>query len=305
MLPRVNGSTEKYLADLDRIQAAMDLVQRQMSSGVRVERPSDDPAAVSSILDKQSQIAASTQAQSNLNQLKTELDTGDSALQQAIKAVEQAISLSTQAGSTLSASQSATLLQQAQDIQSELVNASRTVVDGRYIFSGDLDQRPLYALDAAQPNGVAQLASATSTRAVSDPGGGIIWTAKTALEIFDTRNADGSVAPGNVFAAVGSLITALKNNDTSAAQAAGDSLKAADDHLNQQLGLYGIAQNRVADAVNATASRLVTEKQDLSGLRDTDVASAAVELSQITLQQQAALSARAKVPPRSLFDYLA
>jgi flagellar hook-associated protein 3 FlgL len=305
MLPSVKGSTEKYLADLDRIQATMDLVQRQVSSGVRVERPSDDPAAVSSILDKQSQIAASTQAQSNLNQLTTELDTGDSALQQAIKSVEQAISLSTQAGSTLSSSQSATLLQQAQDIQSQLVNASRTVVDGRYIFSGDLDQQPLYAVDATKPNGVAQLASAISTRAVADPGGGTIWTAKTAQEIFDARNADGSVAQGNVFAAVGSLITALKNNDASAAQAAGDSLKAADDHLNQQLGLYGIAQNRVADSLNSTANRLVTEKQDLSSLRDTDVASAAVELSQITLQQQAALSARAKVPPQSLFDYLA
>jgi flagellar hook-associated protein 3 FlgL len=305
MLPSVNGSTEKYLADLDRIQATMDLVQRQVSSGVRVERPSDDPTAVSSILDKQSQIAASTQAQSNLNQLTTELDTGDSALQQAIKSVEQAISLSTQAGSTLSSSSNATLLQQAQDIQSQLVNASRTVVDGRYIFSGDLDQQPLYAVDATQPNGVAQLASATSTRAVADPGGGTIWTAKTAQDIFDARNADGSVAQGNVFAAVGSLIAALKNNDTSAAQAAGDSLKAADDHLNQQLGLYGIAQNRVAESLNSTANRLVTEKQDLSSLRDTDVASAAVELSQITMQQQAALSARAKVPPQSLFDYLA
>jgi flagellar hook-associated protein 3 FlgL len=219
--------------------------------------------------------------------------------------VEQAISLSTQAGSTLSASQNATLLQQAQDIQSEIVNASRTVVDGRYIFSGDLDQQPLYAVDSTKSNGVAQLASATSTRAVSDPEGGTLWTAKTAAEIFDARNADGSVAAGNVFAAVGSLITALKNNDSAAAQAVGDSLKAADDHLNQQLGLYGIAQNRVADSLNTAATRLVTEKQDLSSLRDTDVAGAAVELSQIMLQQQAALSARAKAPPRSLFDYLA
>ena len=305
MLPGVNGSTEKYLADLDRIQGTMDLVQRRLSSGVRVERPSDDPAAVSAILNKQSQIAGSTQAQNNLNQLKTELDTGDSVLQQAIKSVEQAISLATQAGSTLSAPENAILLRQAQDIQSQLVNVSRTVVDGRYIFSGDLGRQALYAVDSTQPNGVAQLTSATSTRAVSDPGGGTIWVAKTAQDIFDARNADGSAASGNVFAAVGSLIAALEHNDTSGMQAVGESLKASDDHLNRQLGLYGIAQNRVADALNATANRLVTEKQDLSGLRDTDAAGAAVELNQIMLQQQAALSARAKAPPRSLFDYLA
>jgi flagellar hook-associated protein 3 FlgL len=305
MLPRIDAATEMYLADLDRIQNAMDTVQRQMSSGVRVGKPSDDPAAVSSILAKQSQIASSTQAQSNLNELTTELDTGDSVLQKAIKAVEQAISLATQAGSTLSSSQSATLLGQVQDIQTQLVNASSTQVNGRYIFSGDLDQQPLYALDPTKPNGVAQLASATSTRAVPDPAGGTVWLAKTAKDIFDARNADGTVASGNAFAAVGSLITALQNNDTSAAQTAADSLKAADDHLNQQLGLYGIAQNRVADALNSTANRLVTEKQDLSGVKDTDVAAAALEISQMSLQQQAALSARAKVPPRSLFDYLA
>jgi flagellar hook-associated protein 3 FlgL len=305
MLPRLDGSTEMYLADLNRIQNAMDTVQRQMSSGVRVEKPSDDPGAVSSILHTQTQIASTKQAQSNFNELTAELDTGDSVLQHAIKALGVAITLATQASSTLNASQSSILLSQVQDIQTELVNGSRTQVNGRYIFSGDLDQQPLYAVDSSKPNGVAQLTTANSTRAITDPSGGTLWKAKTAQDIYDARNADGTVASGNVFAAVGSLITALQNGDTSAAQTALTSLKAADDHLNLQLGLYGIAQSRVADASNSAASRLVTEKQDLSGLRDTDVTAAALELTQVSLQQQAALSARAKVPPRSLFDYLA
>ena len=36
MLPLVNGTTEGYLDNLNRIRSAMDTIQRQVSSGVRV-----------------------------------------------------------------------------------------------------------------------------------------------------------------------------------------------------------------------------------------------------------------------------
>ena len=91
MLPAVNGPSEQFLTDLDQIQSAMNTVQRQLSSGLRVGQASDDPSAVSSILETQSEIAQNTQAQTNLNQVKTELLTGDSSLQQAVTLVEQAI----------------------------------------------------------------------------------------------------------------------------------------------------------------------------------------------------------------------
>jgi len=305
MLSRVNGATEQYLTDLDRIQSNLDQVQRQISSGVRVGIGSDDPGAVPSILSIQSQIAANNQLQSNLNDLKSELDSGDSALQQAVTLVEQAISLGAQTQNPLTDTARNDLLQQVQGILSQLVDISGTVVDGRYIFSGDLDTKPLYTYDPTQPNGVVQLATAQSTRIVTEPGGVMIWHANTAEDIFDARNPDGTPATSNVFAAVGALATALQNNDTSTIQAIRDQLTAADDHLNQQLGLYGIAENRVSGAQDVSSSALINEKQRLSTLRDTDVAGAALELNQLQLQQEAALSARAKMQPQSLFDYLA
>jgi flagellin-like hook-associated protein FlgL len=185
------------------------------------------------------------------------------------------------------------------------VNASNTSVNGRYIFSGDLDGQPTYALDATQPEGVKQLASVTSTQTITDGAGATLWVPRTAQEIFDPKNADGTPASGNAFAAVNSLVLALQNNDQTAAATAVDSLKAADDHLNQQLGFYGIAENRVADTLNSLSSAAAAEKQSLGDERDTDVAGAAIELTQVTTQQQAALSAGAKISKLSLFDYLA
>jgi flagellar hook-associated protein 3 FlgL len=308
MLPPLSGNNQSYIDELSRMQAEMDTLQGQVSSGYRVQTPSDDPAAIGPILAAQTRIAQLQQSQTNLGQVQTELQTGDGALQQAIQLVESASSLASQAATnmTSNSASSAALLQQAQGILQTLVNISATTADGRYIFSGDLDQQALYKVDATQPNGVQQLATATSTRTVTDADGAPLWTSPTATTIFDPSNPNGSPATGNVFAAVNSLITALQNNDSAAAAASVGSLQSADDYLNQQLGYYGIGETRVTDAVNAQSTSLVSEQQQLSGLQDTNVANAAVSLNQLSIEQQAALTSRAQLnQQQTLFNFLA
>jgi flagellar hook-associated protein 3 FlgL len=284
----------------------MNTVQRQLSSGLRVGQASDDPSAVSSILKTQSDIARNTQAQTNLNQVSAELQTGDSSLQQAVALIEQAITLGAQAGSVDdNATENSTLAAQVQSIQSQLVNLSNASVNGRYIFSGDSGQQAAYALDSTQPNGVRQVSTAESTLAITDANGNTLYTPMTAQQIFDARNSDGTAAAGNVFAAVNTLLTALQNNDSTAATTSVASLKTADDYLNQQLGLIGIAENRVTDATTAASQSVTTEQQNLGTLRDADTASDAVEVTQLNTQQQAALSARATMSQYNLFDFLA
>jgi flagellin-like hook-associated protein FlgL len=194
---------------------------------------------------------------------------------------------------------------QVQGILQNLVKLSGTTSGGRYIFSGDLDQQALYTLDATQPTGVRQLAAPTNTRGITDANGVQIWLGKTASEIFDARNPDTTPASDNVFAAVNSLLTALQNNDSAAAAASIANLKAADSHLNEELGYYGIGQARVNDTLTSISSSLVSVQTEQSNLRDADMAAAAVELQQLTVQQQAALSARAKIGGTNLFDFLA
>jgi flagellar hook-associated protein 3 FlgL len=303
----VPGSTQKYLDDLNRLQSEMTDFQRQVSSGFRVQRPGDDPFAVSSIAQAQSRISQLQQSQTNLAQLKSELYSGDAALTQASQLVESAISLASQSTNTTGGgtAQNSVLAQQVQGIMETLVKLSATTSGGRFIFSGDLDQQPLYTLDPTQPTGVRQLATATSTRVVTDADGAKVWLSRTASDIFDARNPDGTPATANVFAAVNSLLTALQNNQSTGAQASIDALKAADEHLNEELGYYGAGEARMSDALDASNSALVTETTKLSTLRDADVPSVAVQMAQLSTDQQAALAVRAKYPKMSLFDFLA
>ncbi len=307
MTPTLPGSTQKYLSDLDRISTQITGVQTELSSGYKINNLADDPFAVGEIAATQSRIAGLRQTQANLGQVQPELQTADAAIQSAIQQVDRAITIASRAGSNTLASppENAAMLAEVQSIQQNMVNLSAASAGGRYIFSGDLDQQPLYALDSTQPTGVRQLASATSTRVINDANGSPVWLAKTATDVFDARNPDNTVASGNVFAALNSLAVALQNNDQAGAINSIAALKAASDHLNQEAGYYGAGETRVTDALNSAASSMSGQQQVLSSLRDADVAGAAVRLSQLTVEQQAALSARAKIGNTNLFDFLA
>ena len=100
-----------------------------------VQQPSDNPAAISEILQTETAISNNKQIQSNLTNVTTEVNTADSALQTAVQALESAISLASQgASSTVSADTRTTLAQQVAGIQQTLVGIAQTTVNGQLYF---------------------------------------------------------------------------------------------------------------------------------------------------------------------------
>src|SRR5262245_18509354 len=129
MFPFISGSTQQYLAELDRQQKQMLQTQSQITSGVRVQKPSDDPTAVAEILQTQAEISTNQQIQSNLGNVSTEVNTADSALQTAVQALESAISVAAQgASSSTSADARASLAQQVSGLQATIVGIAQTTV---------------------------------------------------------------------------------------------------------------------------------------------------------------------------------
>jgi flagellar hook-associated protein 3 FlgL len=307
MFPITSGATQGYLAELEQTQKQLQQVQSQMSSGVRVQQASDDPSAVTEILQVQAQLGQAQQIQSNLSGVQAELGSADAALQSAVQAVESAISLGTEgATSTSTPEHRAALAQQIAALQETLVSLSRTSVNGRYIFSGDQDSQPSYALDPAQASGVRQLVTASATRRIMDVNGTPIEIARTAQEIFDARNADGTPAAANVFAAIQSLVSSLQNNDQAGIATALDRLHSGDLHLNGQLAFFGTAENRITNAVDLAQRFQTEQKAHLGRLRDADIPTLAIQLNQEQVQQQASLSVESSLlQAKNLFSYIA
>jgi flagellar hook-associated protein 3 FlgL len=307
MFPTISGATQQYLADLDRTETQLQQATSQISSGLSVQQPSDNPEAVSEILQTETALANNKQIQSNLGNVTAEVNTADTALQSAIQQVTDAITLATEgASSTQTADGRAALAQQVSGIQQALVGIAQTQVNGRYIFSGDQDSQAPYQLDATQPEGVQQLVTSPSTRVIQSVDGTSFAVALTAQQIFDPQNPDSTPASGNTFAAIQNLMTALTNNDTAGISSALDSLQSASSYVNNQLQFYGEVEDRVTEATDLATKFQTQETTELSNLQDTDIPSTATELSQLQVQQQASMSVEANMEQmKNLFSYLA
>jgi flagellar hook-associated protein 3 FlgL len=305
MMQRFDGVRENFLANFEILTRRMANTQEQLSSGFRINKPSDDPAALGDVLQLQSDVGRAGQVAANLNSVKGEVDTAAAALGDASSLLDQVGSLGAQGANGIqTASTRATLATQVEQILGELVNTSRTTFGGQYIFSGDNSAAPSYQLNLANPNGVDRLAATSSTRQIQDTSGVVFAVSKTAQEIFDHRNPDDSLASDNVFAAVNGLRVALANNDTAGINTALASLKTSQDYLNGQLAFYGSVQNRIASALDVAQKFQLQSQTALSQVRDTDIAAATTELTTEQIGQQAALQAEANMPRGSLFDFL-
>jgi flagellar hook-associated protein 3 FlgL len=305
MIQNLDPSAQEFLVNLTRVQSGIRRATDQISSGLKVNTPSDAPDQISEILQLYVDMGWNAQLQSNLSRMKSEVGTAEAALETAIRAVDRARTLGSLGAGTIQTAETRIVLAgEVQSLLEQLVSASRTVGVGRYIFSGDLDQTPAYELNLLEPNGVNRLLTAPSTRLIQHPSGVSFKAQKTAQEIFDARNADDTLATDNVFAAVNGLRTALENNDQDGIDTSLTALRAAGDHLNVELGFYGAAQNNIDEDIDFLYKLDVRLKTEMSNRRDADLTAAILELERGKVHEQAALTARAQLPRTSLFDFL-
>ena len=301
MTASLNPVNQQYMNSLNRVIDRLNKDQLDISSGVKMRQVSDEPDQVSALLQARAALAASQQISSNLGNVKTEVDTAEQAVETAVQLFDQVQTIGAQgATGTQTAEVRATLANQLQSMEQQFVGIANTNIQGRYLFSGDTDQTAAYSYDATQANPVSAYQGSDSTRVVLDPNGGTFQVALTAQQIFDA--SDGSKS---VFGAINGLIAALNNNDEAAIQTSVNGLKDVAQYLNDQLAFYGNTQNRVAAATDFAATQQTGLKAQISGLEDTDMTSAILDLTLAQTEEQAALAARAQAPRQTLFDFLA
>jgi flagellar hook-associated protein 3 FlgL len=300
MLDSLSTLDTTFLRNLNDISSRMQRAQGEMSSGLKVQKPSDAPDEIGLMLQLRASLDRNSQVRTNLGRVKAEVDGAESSLQTAASVLDSVRSLGTQGATDFSTPATRqNLAGQVDALLQNLVGLAQTQVDGRFVFSGDSDGTAPYTYDASQSPPVSTYAGSGSTRQIAMPNGSKVPLALTAQQIFDSP-----VPESNVFAAVTALRDSLQSNDAAGITDAITQLGSASTYLNQQLAFYGTAQNQVAQGLSDADTQEVQMKAELSGIEDADVASAILDLQSATTQQSAALSARAQIPRTTLFDYL-
>ena len=312
MIQGISPADERFLSAMNKTENRAAQAEREISSGTRLSTASDAPDIIGPALSLHSQLAQTLQIQTNLGMFKSETDAAEQAVSNAVQTLQQANALGAQgATETRTPAERQALAGQVDASIRQLVASANTETAGRYLFSGDTDQVAPYSIDA---NGnVSSYNGSASTRQAMHPNGTAFAIARSGQEIFEAPG-------GSALGAMADLKAALLNGptvpqgdpqydiqyqaQTTAITNALAEVSQAGDQLNQQLAFYGVVQNNVADATNAAQTLEVNQRTQLSSLTDADITTDAIELTQANTQRDASLSARAKLPTNTLFDYL-
>ncbi|MBM3812349.1 MAG: hypothetical protein FJW20_12040 [Acidimicrobiia bacterium] len=300
MIRGPDARSDKFLTDLANITRRLERAQNQITSGRRINRVSDSPDEVSRLLQIRTELASTVQIRFNLGRVQAEVDAAEQALNHSVGLLDRVVTLGTQGGTDLvSATERQALSFEVGTILEQLVTAAATVVEGRYIFSGDNDLTAPYALDLDLFDPFSAYQGSASTRQSQHPSGWRFSLAATAEDIFD------NAGPGaSVFRSVNNLRHALAANDTQATLEALAEVRGAMVHLNNKHAFYGTVQNQVREAVNYSHQQELRLNEQLSQLQDADLTAAILELNQAQFNQNAALRAEGLRANLSLFDYL-
>ncbi len=270
---------------------------QQISTGKRVNVPSDDPLAAAQMIGNQDQTNRADQYLQNIDTLTSQLQTADGALSSSVQAITQAITLGVQGSTgTLSSANRQQIVQNLKGLQSQLVQLANTSVGGSYLFGGTATTAPPYSLNPASSSGVTYNGnSGTNTVQVAD--GLNLQTNMPGNQLFQNSN-------GDVFASLQSLITALQTGTATDAETATNQLRTAFDSLTGQRIFYGNAVNQLNSTQSFLQQEQVTLKSQANNLVGADLTKAATDLTRATTAHDAALAAAAKILPTSLLDYL-
>jgi flagellar hook-associated protein 3 FlgL len=300
MVRGLDPISERFLKELNETNRRMERAQHEISSGKRLTVPSDNPDQVSTLLEARVHLEVTTQIRMNLGRFQAEVDSGESAIQAAVRLIERAQVLGAQGlNGTQTAETRAGIAEEVMSLLEQVISISGTTVEGRFIFAGDDDSTLPYSLDPLLVPPISGTGGTLPTRKAQHPNGTLFAVSRSAAQIFDDPDP-----AKNVFGALWNLYTGLTQNDVTIIEAAEADLRSAGSHLNEQLAFYGSVQARVRDATDAAHQMELRAKTTVSLIEDADITASILELNQMRLQQEAALKSRAMAPQSSLFDYL-
>lgn len=283
----------------------------QASSGSKLSKPSDNPAAAKSVLNMNVQL---TQLQSYLDNMSTaqsELDVLDDTLSSLTDSIEKANNFALQAANgTYSPSDLATLKSQIDQITENVVDLANTKYNGNYIFAGTSTTTEPYsivrnaagAITSIDYNGTPSTGDYERHVTISDGTTATINT--TGDKVFGSYN----LGTGDNTGLLGNLVTlsnALATNDSAAISASITNFETNSNAALAARTKFAAVTQRfelTTNSINTTKMQLTSYKSDLE---DVDLAQVLTELSAQKTALEATMSLTAQMlNGTSLLDYI-
>jgi flagellar hook-associated protein 3 FlgL len=185
--------SEQTLA-IENLEAQYQAQGQELSTGISLNEPSDDPTVIAQDLSVRNDSAVTTQVGENLTGLNNLLSTTDSSLSTLTSILQSARNLAIEGASdVITPSQRSQIGQQVNQLLEQAIGLANTKYDGKYIFSGTAAP-PGSSLVKAVGNPPTAVITANNIVQQSEqlPNGQLVSTNVTLQQAFNLNAANGS-----------------------------------------------------------------------------------------------------------------
>jgi flagellar hook-associated protein 3 FlgL len=290
------NTTPNILNDLQQSQVSLNTALQQVSTGLSVNNPSDNPTAAAAMVENSIESADVDQYTQNVSSTLSTVQTASSVLSSVVNSLTSAVSAGTEgANGTNSTADLQSLASQVEGILNSVVNAANTSVSGSFLFGGTSTTTP-YTADASSPTGFTYNGNNDiNSVAVGD---------QTSVQVNLPGSQIFSSSSNNVIGALSSLVTALQSGNTTNIQTSTAAVTSAVSFVGQQQVFYGNAVTQLNSQESFLQQDTVSLTTQATNLIGVNIATAATNLTQAETDNSAALAAVAKVLPNSLLNFL-
>jgi flagellar hook-associated protein 3 FlgL len=294
-------TTASVLASINNVQDQMATTQQQLSTGKRINQPSDDPYGTSLAI----QLKNDLQGLSNYSNAVTDgtawASAADTSLTNVMSMLQRAQELTVQASNGV---ESATDLSSTADEIDQLADAikqeANTQYNGQYVFSGTATTTQPYA---ASTGDVFQGNTSAITRQIG-PGSSL----QVNVDISSLLGSGTSANDGKLLDTLRTIASDMRSGGSAGvADLSGNQLTNLQNSLNsleQLQANVGAVQNRLTLAGTRIQGLQNSDTAALSNDEDVDMAQAVTTFSSEQAAFTAALKAGANIVQSSLMDFL-
>ena len=274
----------------------MGSLQDQITTGKKVNRPSDDPVVAMKGIGYRSQLGKVEQFQRNLGEVNSWLDSSDDALDKVGSALQRVNELMVQATSDTTTPDDRKKIEiEISQIRTHIQNVANTKVGDKHIFSGTKTTKPLH--------------DGTNYIPTTDPSYPSL-NKDVEIEIFDGVSMKVNTNAIDVFKNIDDMLAAVSTDMTTGTASGQDYstyLTGISDRMNEILTTradIGARQNRVELMDNRLQSQEVIATKQMSENEDIDYEKVITQMITQESVHRAALSVGARIIQPSLVDFI-
>lgn len=287
-----NILSQNLLRNLETAQGKMDQLQNQLSTGLRISKPSDDPVGIENAMRLKSNISSVEQWKSNADSAVEYMNTSDSILGDMTSMLQRVKELAVQgANGTLTTTDKGVVADEVDQIMDQLKMMANTQVGSRYIFSGTATDKELIPTDGS------------TSVANGNPVNFQVGNNKPIDISVNGQKLFGDNTSG-IVATLTNLSTALRANNSTDINTALGTIDTNIDNVIALRSELGARTNRVTairDQLDSTSTNL---QQNLSDIQDADMAKTITDFTNQQNTYKAALAVGAQIIQPSLVDFM-